>query len=245
MDKLAIIADLHGNIPAVEAVLADIEQRNIQKLYVLGDLVGKGPYSDKTVDLIRSLDATVIRGNWDDSFRKEINDPLFQWYVQQLGPERIEYLINLPVNTQFYLSGRLVRLFHSSQDSLYHRVYPMSPVEELASMFENHELVGGLEGPTPEIVGYADIHHAFITTIKGKILFNTGSVGNSLDINEPSYVILEGRYGSTEKSSYSINFVRVPYDIEAAVRQAEESGMPYLAEFVNELRTARYRGRKD
>lgn len=245
MDRLAIIADLHGNMPALEAVLKDIDRRGINRIFVAGDLVGKGPSSDQTVDLVQSLDATVIRGNWDDSFRKEIHDPHFLWYAEQLGPERIEYLINLPVYAEFYLSGRFVRLFHSSQDDLYHRVFPWSPKEELIGMFQNHEFVGGPREIEPEIVGYADIHHAYILNVGEKLLFNTGSVGNSLDINEPSYVIMEGEYGGRVKSSYSINFVRVPYDLEEAVRQAEMSGMPFLNEYINELRTARYRGRKD
>jgi diadenosine tetraphosphatase ApaH/serine/threonine PP2A family protein phosphatase len=112
-------------------------------------------------------------------------------------------------------------------------------------MFENHEFVGGPDQPEPDVVGYADIHQPFILSFQGKTLFNTGSVGNSLDITESSYVILEGAYGSQDRGSFSVHFIRVPYDIEEAVRQAKESGMPFLEELVRELRTAKYRGRKD
>lgn len=246
MERIALIADLHGNMPAVEAVLEDIAGRQVSEIVVLGDLVGKGPYSDKVVDLIRSMPAQVIRGNWDEGMSwGEGDDPNFEWYKTQLGPERIKYLRELPIHYSFYMSGKYVRLFHSSADSLLHRVFPFSPKEELLGMFENHEFVGGPGQPEPDVVGYADIHMNFIMNFEGKTLFNTGSVGNPLDINQSSYVILEGDYHSTKPTGFSINFVRVPYDVEEAVRQAEESGMPYLEEFVRELRTARYRGRKD
>lgn len=245
MDRIAVIADLHGNIPALEAVLHDIETRHVREIIVLGDLVGKGPSADQVVDRIRSIGATVIRGNWDDALRLEDVSSDFLWYQDQLGPERIEYLVNLPVQVSFYLSGRYVRLFHSSADDLYHRVFPWSPQEELLAMFENHPFVGGPDQPLPDVVGYADIHHPFILSFQGKTLFNTGSVGNSLDLTESSYVILEGAFGSQQQGSFAIHFVRVPYDIEEAVRQAEVSGMPFLNEYIRELRTARYRGRKD
>jgi len=56
---------------------------------------------------------------------------------------------------------------------------------------------------------------------------------------------LEGRYGSSQPAPWSVNLVRVPYDIEAAIQQAEAADMPELAAYANELRTARYRGRRD
>lgn len=243
MDQVVVMSDLHGNVPALEAVIADIQKRSVKEIFILGDLVGKGPCSDQVVDLVRNLDATVIRGNWDESFQMDIQATDFLWYQEQLGEERVEYLTNLPLSAQFYLSGRLVRLFHASADSLFHRVYPWSPVEEQLGMFDNTELVGGKNQSIPDVVGYGDIHHTFIQNFKGgKTLFNCGSVGNPLDLPEASYVILEGDYQSQERSSFSINFIRVPYDIEQAVHEAKVSGMPYIEEFVKELRTARYRG---
>ncbi len=53
MDKIAVISDIHGNLPALEAVLADIQQRDIHRIICLGDLVGKGPDSSKAIDIIK------------------------------------------------------------------------------------------------------------------------------------------------------------------------------------------------
>lgn len=69
---------------------------------------------------------------------------------------------------------------------------------------------------------------------------DSGSVGNSLDIQGASYVLLEGVYGSQIENSYSIQFCRVPYDIELAITHARGTGLPKLEAYINELRTAKY-----
>ena len=89
---------------------------------------------------------------------------------------------------------------------------------------------------------YGDLHGAFEENFIGKTLVNVGSVGNPLEITQSSYGIIEGNYGTRENSAISISLVRVPYDIEKAVQQAINSDMPDIDEYVNELRTARYRG---
>ena len=63
MDRIAIISDIHGNIPALEATLRDIQRRNIKRIFCLGDLVGKGPHSDQAVDICREVCEGIIRGN--------------------------------------------------------------------------------------------------------------------------------------------------------------------------------------
>ena len=54
MDRIALISDIHGNIPALKATLCDIKRRGIQRVFCLGDLVGKGPSSDQVVDICRA-----------------------------------------------------------------------------------------------------------------------------------------------------------------------------------------------
>src|SRR2546425_8162996 len=67
VDHIAIISDIHGNLPALEATLRDIRRRGIGHIVCLGDLVGKGPYSDVVVDVCAETCETVVRGNWDDA----------------------------------------------------------------------------------------------------------------------------------------------------------------------------------
>jgi predicted phosphodiesterase len=242
MDQIAIISDIHGNIPALQATLHDIQRRNIRRIFCLGDLVGKGPHSDEAVDICREVCEITIRGNWDDFIRKTTDNPTVQWHQQRLGSTRLDYLASLPNTLEFVMSGKRVRLFHASQQGIYHRIHMNDSYENHMAMFSNTAFTG--QALMPNVVGYGDIHSAYIKSFQNRILFNVGSVGNPLDVTQACYVILEGRYQSNTDDSFSIQVVRVPYDIEDAIRQAEIALMPELDAYADELRTARYRGAK-
>jgi protein phosphatase len=246
MERIAVISDIHGNIPALDAVEDDILQRGITRVICLGDIVGKGPHPDKAVDRVRKLCEIVIQGNWDDFIGKKENAVL-KWHQERLGTDRIRYLSELPFSYDCIMSGKLLRLFHASAKSIYHRVQPWSSMEERLGMFEPVGIHKGNDGDShderlPNVVGYGDVHNAFVQHLKGKLLFNTGSVGNPLDMPQASYAILEGVWGSENPGAFSVQLVRVPYDIELAIRHAEEANMPELAPYQQELRTAKYRG---
>lgn len=242
MDRIAIISDLHGNTPALEAVLQDISKRQVTRIVCLGDLVGKGPHSARAVDICReACEATVI-GNWDAFICRETELPMAQWHRQQLGPERLDYLAALPGTLEFTLGGKRVRLFHASQQGVFHRVHMYDTRESHAAMFDNTPFTG--DAPVPDIVGYGDIHSAYVLSLRQGTLFNVGSVGNPLDFPQAAYAILEGAPASAAPGPVNIAIVRVPYDIERAVAEAEAAQMPDLQPYVNELRTARYRGAK-
>lgn len=245
IDKIAVISDIHGNIPALEAVFNDIRSRGIQKIICLGDLVGKGPNANIAVDMIRQNCEVVIRGNWDDFITEPSEEEMIRWHQQVLGDERLIYLKSLPLSIDFYMSGKLIRLFHASPKGVHYRVQPTHSLEERLMMFENLELTGKRQDqPKPDVVGYGDVHNAYMQNFLGKTLFNTGSVGNPLEITQASYVVLEGHYGSQDHSSFSVNFIRVPYDIALSIEQATSSEMPELQAYIHELRTAQYRGLK-
>lgn len=240
MNKIAVISDIHGNIPAFQAVLEDIRQRGVSAIYCLGDLIGKGPGGSEAVDLVQANCERVAQGNWDDFIGKETDNPALTWHQNQLGPDRLHYLGTLPFSIEFMMSGRYIRLFHASPRSLYERIQPWDSHESRLSLFAGSELCK--DSREAEVVGYGDIHNAYLQHLEGKTLFNTGSVGNPLDLTQASYVILEGEYGSREISPFSIQMIRVPYDIERAIQEAVDAEMPLLNEYVQELRTARYRG---
>ena len=244
MDKIAVISDVHGNIPALETVLADIKQRGIEQVYNLGDLVGKGPYSDQAIDRCREVCQVIVRGNWDDAVQTLENNPIGVWVRNQIGEERAAFLRDLPNVHDFWLSGQLVRLYHASQTSVYDRVHVSDSYEIHRAMFENTPFTG-FHHPEPDVVGYGDIHSAYMLTLYDKILFNVGSVGNPLDLPLASYAILNGTLGSREPGVFSIDFVRLPYDIETVVEQARQVNVPDFEAYAVELRTAVYRGRQN
>lgn len=241
MDRIAILSDIHGNMPALEATLHDIRSRSITRIFCLGDLVGKGPHSDYVVDTCRDVCELTVRGNWDDGILAATDNLVGRWHQQRLGRARLAYLASLPYTIEFMMSGKQIRLFHASQTGIYQRVHMYDTRENHQAMFTNTPFTGN--ALVPDVVGYGDIHSAYLKTFDQRILFNVGSVGNPLDLTQASYAVVEGLYASSVMSSFSVQLIRVPYDIEQAIRDAEEANMPDLQPYINELRTARYRGR--
>jgi protein phosphatase len=240
LDRIAIISDPHGNLPALEATLADIRRREIETIYCLGDLIGKGPDGAAVIDICREACTAVVMGNWDAMVAGDDPHPMNAWAREQIGPERRTYLGALPGTVEFRLSGRRVRLFHASQRSVFHRVRQYDAPEAHLAMFENTELTG--DSGIPDIVGYGDIHIAYVKSYRQGCLFNAGSVGNPLDMPGACYAVLEGRLHDAEPGPWSVGIIRLDYDIERAIRDAENARMPKIEEYASELRTARYRG---
>jgi protein phosphatase len=246
MERIALIADIHGNLPALDAVLTDIQRRGIKRIICLGDLVGKGPQPAEAVDRIREVCETTVAGNWDLGIQLPQDKETGLWQQVRLGAERLEYLRTLPFCADLWLSGRRVRLVHASAKSVYHRVYKNADKKERLAMFANTEATGGFAGEpdvTPNVVGYGDIHVSFYQTLKSKdkeglVLFNTGSVGAPYDgIPQTSYVVLEGNAESREPGPFGVHMLRVPYDMEQAVAIAEQVGLPNVDRFRYEMRT--------
>ena len=240
MDRIAIISDLHANLPALEATLADIRQRAIRRILCLGDLVGKGPHSEVAVDRCREVCEAIVVGNWEDMILAPAGNATWAWHRVRLGPERLAFLRTLPTTISLQLSGKRIRLFHASPFGVHHRVRQSDPVETLLSLFESTPFTS--DDGAPDVVGYGDIHRAYLRTFPHRTLFNVGSVGNPLDTPQACYAILEGVEHSAVAAPFSIQLVRVPYDIEQAIRDAAELGMPELEAYARELRTAEYHG---
>ena len=244
MQTVAILSDIHGNLQALEAVFEDMEREGVERIFCLGDLVGKGPDSVRVTAMLFAACDKIVRGNWDELVVHNDTDIQFRWHAEQLGPERLEKLNSLPFSHDIIMSGRHIRMVHASPQSVYHRVQPWDPLEKRLGMFEFTPALTEPLHPcqSPDVVVYGDIHQAYLQHLQGKTLINTGSVGNPLDMTQASYIILQGAYGSVETEPFSIQFRRVPYDIERAVRQAEQADIPGVKYYVRELRTGVYRG---
>ncbi|HEV2067639.1 MAG TPA: hypothetical protein VGR08_12460, partial [Thermomicrobiales bacterium] len=140
----------------------------------------------------------------------------------------------------FMLSGQRIRLLHASPPGVYHRVHQRDPIDKLEAMFDSTDFTG--YGFEPDVVGYGDIHTAYLRSLRARVLFNVGSVGNPLDQTLACYAILEGSDDDTPARPLAITLVRVPYDIERAIQEAADEDMPEFEPYASELRTARYRG---
>ena len=261
MEKIAIISDVHGNITALEAVLADIKARGITRLFCLGDLVLKCANPDLVIDKIRENCQVVLKGNCDEAVASENALNKQYWSRMKIGEKRAKYLKELPVSYEFYISGHLVRLFHASPKSLYEicnpiysnitKVYP--EIYDFSFMFENTEFIGKTQNdPVPDIIGYGHIHTPNLFRFKNKMIFNTGSVGfpnemlNNGEAEDKtnnfstlaSYSIIEGEYESKDLSSISISSVRVPYNVEKEIEYLQKTDMPNKNKMIYSLKTA-------
>ncbi|HEY1095537.1 MAG TPA: metallophosphoesterase family protein [Glycomyces sp.] len=243
LERVALISDVHGNLTAFQAVLDDIAARGITRVFNLGDTVGKGPRGSACVDLSRERCEVHVQGNWEASLtnpERMAGFPLGGWWRDELPEEQRKWLRDLPLSHDFLMSGKRIRVFHASPQSVYHRVFFDHDETEFLGMFANTEATG--DGPAPDVVGYGDIHDPYLESDRqGRTLFNVGSVGNALDDPTPVYVIVEGVPGSLDPGPFSIQFVRVAYDLESEIEVARRSGMPEADVWEVELRTGVYR----
>jgi protein phosphatase len=250
LDHIAVISDIHGNTTALEAVLKDIRRRDIKRVFCLGDFIGKGPDPAKALDMCCEFCEKAVMGNWDalvalvdpgvpvlDGLQRHID-----WHRSRLGPERLEILARLPFCIDFIMSGRKIRLLHASPQGLFHRVFHEDTEAKHLGMFSNTDHTS--REFTPDVVGYSDIHYAYQKAYDHKLLFNVGSVGNPLDVPTASYAVIEGDFISPGEESFSVEIVRLPYDIETEIAKARRSGMPDIEAYVVELKTAVYRGHR-
>lgn len=234
MDHIALIADIHGNIPALHAAAEDIKARGIKKIYCLGDMCGRGPNGAYVIDWCRKHCECILMGNWEDFFIKAPHTSKAKKYIHELGDERFQFLHTLPFTKAFWISGRRMHLFHGRP------IYPVlsadAPLSEKGKMFSavTDEFI-------PDIVGYADIHVQLKIDFpdESKTLFNTGSIGNSFCSPTACYVIVHGDLDQRELQPFSIEFVSVPYDLEAAVKNAKAASAWFDTEnYIQEIMTA-------
>ena len=230
ISRIALVADLHGNLPAVQALESDLARRGIRDIICLGDVVGKGPNSAETFDWAFSHCQVILQGNWDSGvgFMQFPND---RFYYQQLGPERMKKLREMPAEYSFSLSGRKIRLLHG-RPVMRELLSPSSPSEKLEWLFD----------PDYQVVGYADIHRQALRMIGTRgILFNTGAVGNGLGVPMVQYAILTGSETDPDVP-FDIGFVTFPYDRDQAVADAEQVKdlLPKWDLYCREIRTGCY-----
>ncbi len=236
--KIAFISDIHGNANALDAVLRDIEKRDVDKIYVLGDISYRGPEPQRSVDLVRALDTSVIKGNADEwvvrgVHQGEVPDHALEmmrlereWIYSQLNHESIRYLRDLPTELQLEVEDIRIHAYHATPNSLFDIVLP----QESDELLNTKMMVGDAE-----LYVYAHIHRPFIRYINGKCIINLGSVGLPFDgLPKSSYALVDIKEGSFQTS-----IVRVEYDIQKTIKQFEGSDYPNKETMIGVLTNAR------
>lgn len=229
MTEIALVADLHGNLPATMALDEDLNARGISHIICLGDVVGKGPCSADTFDWAFSRCDMVLQGNWEAGIGLK-QFPKDDFYYQQLGPARMKKITELPLEYTLTLSGRKIRLFHGR---------PI--MKELLVIQDDAALLSPLFDPDYDVVGYADAHRQGMRIVSSRgQLFNTGAVGNGLGLPMVQYAIMRGSQ-KDEKAPFDLTFVTLPYDRAQAVRDTRAAvELPNADLFEREISTGVY-----
>lgn len=213
---LALLYDVHGNLPALEAVIEDSSEQGAASYLLGGDYALFGGWPGETVDLLESLDAEWIRGNgerWTARPEEAPDDPVVQgaitWCRNALGGERTARLATLPASLP---AGESTRAWHGS------------PASDVTSFLPDPSDADQqlLEGVTERRLYFGHTHLPFARTDPGTAieLINPGSVGMPFDGNPRASYALVHDDGSVEHR-------RVHYDHAAAARKVREIDEPW------------------
>lgn len=239
--RIALFSDIHANLPALEAFFKDVDQRKVDAMYCLGDLVGYNAWPDEVVAEIRKRCIPTIAGNHDLKVKRLKQDEDLEEvdYAYHIGSEEDrEYLRTLPqfIKLQFTIAAEPIKvmLVHGSPRSINEYL-----IEELSEQYLKELL---LENNTDMLFcghTHKPYHRIISTSGKFKHLVNIGSLGKPKD-GDPRgcYVILTLKENSTlvDIQSIGVDFVRFEYDVEAAAKAIESSPLPN--EFAERLRKA-------
>lgn len=224
MTKLAILSDIHGNLPALEAVLSDLENYDVDQVIVAGDVINFGPCSRKTAEIVIEKGWPVIRGN-NEYFLldyktprapAEWNDPIqfapTAWLDRQFDLELKSRIACWPdLITLRFKDAPPIQVFHGTPNNPWDSIYWTLTDEEIKKLLFNIEADFVICGHT----------HLTMNRQSGKWrIFNPGSVGVPLDgIFSASYMLLEGN-----EQGWTPTFRRIPFDYEAVFQEFEKSG---------------------
>ncbi|MDG5786939.1 metallophosphoesterase family protein [Evansella sp. AB-P1] len=225
--KIAFISDIHGNAIALDAVLQDIHNKNVDKIIVLGDISYRGPEPKRALDIIRSLKTDVIKGNADEwvvrgikegevpEKAREMMTKERDWIVSKLDEQDLNYLKTLPKEHSIQLTDNIsIQVFHATPNSLFEVVLPDEDAEEI-----KEKMMGQNDA---SIYLYGHIHQPYVRYIQGKVIANVGSVGLPFDgLPQASYMLVEEKEGQ-----FNITNQRVKYDIEKVVKQYHDLAYP-------------------
>ena len=244
--RYAIISDIHANLPALRAVLADIDARSdVDAIYHLGDLTGYAPWPNEVVSLLRERAIPGVSGNYDSTVAtdykhcgcraetprdEELSHLSFEWTRTHVTRETKKYLGSLPFRIDIrpfggHMSGPTITLVHGNQTL--NTVYI---TEDRPDSFL--EKMGASLGAKPEdVICFGHTHKPWQRVVIGIQFVNAGSVGRPKDGDPRAcYVLL-----TVGGAGVRVEFVRVAYDIEEAARAIIASDLP--SEFAEVLRS--------
>jgi putative phosphoesterase len=230
--RVAVIADIHGNAVAFDAVRADLEAHAVDRVVCLGDAIQGGPQPAAVVAGLRELACPVVLGN-ADAFLLTGTDgneavsaqqrAVRQWSLAQLSEADRAFIAAFQPTVEIALPGdRRLRCFHGSPTSFHDIIFPETPEEEVRGM---------LGAYLPAILTGGHTHLQQLRRLDDSLFFNPGSVGFVYNTRRPGGNLhadpwAEYAIVSADEARFRIEFCRVPFDVAEWKRITLASGIP-------------------
>jgi predicted phosphodiesterase len=237
--RIALIADIHGNLVALETVLQELSSEPIDQFICLGDVGSLGPQPHEVLDRLRRLRYPVLLGNTDawllkpptveekDSENLRIMYAINAWNVEQLTFEDRTYLQTFPPLLELSLDEKNTLLcYHGSPSSFDDVIAATTPAVDVKRMLAGYFATSMVGGHT---------HIQMIRSYEDARIINVGSIGlPGVNAGSPelpmNHDVHWAEYGilSVEGGRLSIDLRRTPLNMEAVLRAATDAGMPHL-----------------
>ena len=208
--RVAALSDIHGNLPALEAVLDEVEREGVDAIVVAGDSVS-GPWPSEVFDLLAAVGARMVRGNADrleDVMRHDSH--LGAWTADHLGVARLATVAEWPLTLELDVDGLgTVLVCHAtpgSDEPIYTRITP------------EHELVALLGPVAAQVLICGHTHMQYDRRLtSGLRVVNAGSVGLPYEGRRGAFWALLGP---------DVEFQHTEYDVDAEVEAMRALGSP-------------------
>ncbi len=235
--KYALISDIHANLPALDAVLADLDARDdVDAVYHLGDLVGYAPWPDEVVARLRERAIPGVAGNYDsttatdykhcgckyeDPRQEELSHLSYAWTREHVSPDTKRFLGSLPFRIDVrpfggHTSGPRLMLVHGNP--VLNTVYW---TEDRPSEF-SLKMAEHLDARPGDVIAFGHTHLPWHRELNGFHFVNTGSVGRPKDGDaRAGYALV-----TFDGGEVSVEFVRVEYDVAKTASAIRASDLP-------------------
>ena len=241
--RLAFLGDIHGNLPALEAVLDDIGKQAPDSVFLLGDLINRCPWTLEVLDVLRQRDWLSVQGNHDlvlaqlntpDSW-PQFNDrnrfPNIHWTWEQLRPQDLRYLLHLPHDLLIQIEDAPpLRLFHGLPDNPFAGIVPNADEESVSGQIAVYDepilICGHTHQPMDRTVTKpsTSAHNGASYPGKQRIL-NPGSVGMPYNGDPRAHYLLLDLVQENGKFDWQPQFQRLAYDFERVASTFRSSGL--------------------
>lgn len=245
MTKIAVLSDIHGNTTALNAVLEDTRNLQVDEYWLLGDILMPGTGRKNILETLASLPITAqVLGNWEYSLWRACHRKLdetkpslryllrqCQYIMEEVSQEEIDALQNYPLQIHRQFGDLTVGLSHHLPDKNWGR--------ELIHLGKQEDFDRLVTEPTCDIAVYGHIHQQFLRYGSGgQLILNPGSIGQPFFLLSnlrkdlrAQYMILE----FDEEGLKDVDFRRVEYDVEKELQLAKDLNLPYYQVYYESL----------